>query len=372
MTKSNEELDKAMIKSGLKREEVILFLKNSSLFTDKFFSLCLKNKDFNPMQYLIRLLLNNDKIVITNVVGQYQITSSGGKITVFDAYGEEIKTIETIDPKTQQKTTEEIKIRYNIEIQRVSAGADPKRARFYSATFDAENLGKKQDYKDLTESYIIFITEHDVFKKGQTIYYVDRYIEWKDKEGKVIGREPFNDGAHIIYVNASLKGKKNLPKEKLTELERALHDLHCIDYRDMYCEELREPVKYLKETKEGETFMLDFFEQEIQKAREETMKEMEAKIKEIEKARKAEEKARKAEEKARKAEEKARKAEEKARKQAEKQAKQAQKQGKLEGMAEAVINNIRSLMETMNITAENAMNALKIPQEKHEFYLAQL
>ena len=322
------------------------------------------------MQYLIRLLLNNDKIVITNVVGQYQITSSGGKITVFDAYGEEIKTIETIDPKTQQKTTEEIKIRYNIEIQRVSAGADPKRARFYSATFDAENLGKKQDYKDLTESYIIFITEHDVFKKGQTIYYVDRYIEWKDKEGKVIGREPFNDGAHIIYVNASLKGKKNLPKEKLTELERALHDLHCIDYRDMYCEELR--VKYLKETKEGETFMLDFFEQEIQKAREETMKEMEAKIKEIEKARKAEEKARKAEEKARKAEEKARKAEEKARKQAEKQAKQAQKQGKLEGMAEAVINNIRSLMETMNITAENAMNALKIPQEKHEFYLAQL
>ena len=135
------------------------------------------------------------------------------------------------------------------------------------------------------------------------------------------------------------------------ELERALHDLHCIDYRDMYCEELREPVKYLKETKEGETFMLDFFEQEIQKAKEEAMKEAEAKIREIEKARKAEEKARK---------------------QAEKQAKQAQKQGKLEGMAEAVINNIRSLMETMNITAENAMNALKIPQEKHEFYLAQL
>ena len=103
----------------------------------------------------------------------------------------------------------------------------------------------------------------------------------------MIGRKPFNDGAHIIYVNASLKGKKNLPKEKLTELERALHDLHCKDYRDMYCEELREPVKYLKETKEGETFMLDFFEKEIQKAKEEAMKEAEAKIKEIEEARKA-------------------------------------------------------------------------------------
>ena len=335
-----------MIKNGLKREKLLVFLKNSSLFTDKFFSLCLKNKDFNPMQYLIRLLLNNDKIVITNVVGQYQITSSGGKVTVFDAYGEEIKTVEIIDSKTQQKTTEEIKIRYNIEIQRVSAGADPKRARFYSATFDAENLGEKQDYKDLTESYIIFITEHDVFKKGQTIYYVDRFIEWKDKEGKVIGREPFNDGAHIIYVNASLKGKKNLPKERLTELERALHDLHCKDYRDMYCEELREPVKYLKETKEGETFMLDFFEKEIQKAKEEAMKEAEAKIREIEKARKAEEKARKEAEKQAK---QAQKAEEKARKEAEKQAKQAQKQGKIEGMLETAKNLLKEGFSIDNV-----------------------
>ena len=29
-------------------------------------------------------------------------------------------------------------------------------------------------------------------------------------------------------------------------------------------------------------------------------------------------------------------------------------------------------METMNVNAEKAMKALKIPQEKHEFYLAQL
>ena len=305
------------------------------------------------MQCLIRLLLNNDKIVITNVVGQYQITSSGGKITVFDAYGEEIKTVEAIYPKTQKKTTKEIKIRYNIEIQRVSAGADPKRARFYSATFDAENLGEKQDYKDLTESYIIFITEHDVFGEGKTIYYVDRHIEWKDENGNVEGRKPFNDGAHIIYVNASLKGKKNLPKEKLTELERALHDLHCIDYRDMYCEELREPVKYLKETEEGETFMLDFFEKEIQKAKEEAMKDAEAKIKEIEKARKEAEKqakqAQKAEEKARKEAEKqakqAQKAEEKARKEAEKQAKQA----KFEGILETAKNLLKEGFSVDNV-----------------------
>ena len=89
----------------------------------------------------------------------------------------------------------------------------------------------------------------------------------------------------------------------------------------MYCEELREPVKYLKETKDGETFMLDFFEKEIQKAREETMKEAEAKIREIEKARK----------------------------EAEKQAKQALNQGKLEGMLETAKNLLKEGFSIDNV-----------------------
>ncbi len=272
MTDVNNELEQPITMNGLSREQVVLFIKDSNLFTDKFFSLCLKNKDFNPMQFLIRLFLNNDKIVITNVVGQYHITSSGGKVSVLDAYGEEIKTVEIIDPETQEKKTEKIRIRYNIEIQKVSAGANPKRARYYSATLDAESLGEKQDYKELAENYIIFITEHDVFGEGSTIYYIDRFIEWKDENGNVKGKKPFNDGSHIMYVDASLKGKKNLPKEQLTELERALHDLYCKDYYDMYCEELREPVKYLKSTKEGEIFMLDFFEQAIKQAEERVRK----------------------------------------------------------------------------------------------------
>ena len=42
------------------------------------------------------------------------------------------------------------------------------------------------------------------------------------------------------------------------------------------------------------------------------------------------------------------------------------------GIAKSLLNSIKSLMETMNVTAEKAMKALKIPQEEHEFYLAQL
>ena len=42
------------------------------------------------------------------------------------------------------------------------------------------------------------------------------------------------------------------------------------------------------------------------------------------------------------------------------------------GIAKTLLNSIKSLMETMNVTAEKAMKALKIPQEEQEFYLAQL
>ena len=48
------------------------------------------------------------------------------------------------------------------------------------------------------------------------------------------------------------------------------------------------------------------------------------------------------------------------------------KAGIAEGMAEAIINNIKSLMQNLNMTAENAIKTLNIPPEKHEFYLAQL
>ncbi len=47
-------------------------------------------------------------------------------------------------------------------------------------------------------------------------------------------------------------------------------------------------------------------------------------------------------------------------------------EGEKLGMAKSSLNSIKSIIETMNITAEKAMKALKIPQEEHDFYLAQL
>ena len=47
------------------------------------------------------------------------------------------------------------------------------------------------------ETYVIFITEHDVTGKGEPIYRVERKILETD--------EFFDDGSHILYVNGAEK-----------------------------------------------------------------------------------------------------------------------------------------------------------------------
>ena len=54
--------------------------------------------------------------------------------------------------------------KYDIEVQRADNGADPHRARYHSSVMDVENLDEKQDYRDLPDTYVIFITEKDAVK----------------------------------------------------------------------------------------------------------------------------------------------------------------------------------------------------------------
>ena len=141
--------------------------------------------------------------------------------------------------------------RYNVEIQQESEGASPKRARYHSGLLDMNTLNPGQDYEELPESYVIFITRDDVPGKGLPIYHADRVIE---ETGDMFG-----DGAHIIYVNSSIQNED-------TDLGRLMHDLHCKNADEMYSEILSKRVSELKET-EGETGSMC-------EALEELMKEM--------------------------------------------------------------------------------------------------
>lgn len=127
------------------------------------------------------------------------------------------------------------KKQYNIEIQQDNEGASPKRARYHSGLMDMNTLRAGQDFDELPESYVIFITRGDTLGCGLPIYHIDRII----KETK----EDFLDESHIIYVNSQVQDE--------TELGHLMHDLYCKNADEMHSGILAQRVRELKETQKG-------------------------------------------------------------------------------------------------------------------------
>ena len=144
---------------------------------------------------------------------------------------------------------------FNIEIQREKEGAAPRRARYHSSMMDANALPEGTDYKKLPESYVIFITETDVLGKGKPLYVIRRTIEGDG--------EPFGDGSHIIYVNASIVDD--------TPLGNLMHDFQCVQPDEMYYPVLAERAGAFKNTEKGEIYMSSKWEQFVQEISKEAM-----------------------------------------------------------------------------------------------------
>ncbi len=176
---------------------------------------------------------------------------------------------------------------YDVEVQCRPSGADVHRARFHSSMIDSKMLRENQKFKELHDSYVIFITKTDVVGDGLPMYHVERMFQ---ETGRA-----FKDGSHIIYVNGNYKNEDD-PVGKL------MHDFRCTSSDDMYYRELARQVAYFKETEGGQEIMCKGFRELAEELAKELAVEMAEELAE-EKARElAEEKARElAEEKAREA-----------------------------------------------------------------------
>ena len=119
-----------------------------------------------------------------------------------------------------------------------------RRARYHESMMTTRMLKEKQEFKELRDSYVIFICQHDKFKKNQPIYHVDKIVR---ETG-----EKFEDGAHIIYVNGKYRGKD--------DFGRLAHDFNCKKSKNLYFEPFAEGVRHFKETEEGRDIMCESFE----------------------------------------------------------------------------------------------------------------
>ena len=115
----------------------------------------------------------------------------------------------------------------------------------YTSILDAHRLHPGDDFSNLPETFVIFITENDVIGKGKPIYRIERRIDDTD--------ELFDDGEHIIYVNGA-------DKDASTELGKLMHDFFCTDPDDMHYRELANKVRYFKEDEKGVAAMCKVME----------------------------------------------------------------------------------------------------------------
>ena len=105
-------------------------------------------------------------------------------------------------------------------------------------------MQKGEDFDKLPETYVVFITEHDVLGKGKPLYRIGRYI--------FDTNESFDDGSHILYVNGAYRDE--------TPIGKLMHDFSCTDPANMYYDVLAERVRFFKESKEGISIMCKVME----------------------------------------------------------------------------------------------------------------
>lgn len=202
-------------------------LRKFRLMDDDFMSKVF-DQNIEATQLLLNIILQRTDIKVKTVTAQREFKTTFGHSVKFDVYAED----------DNEKP-------YDIEIQRSDRGASPQRARYNNSVLDTYLLKKGKDYKELIETYVIFITENDVFAQGIPLYHIERKILETD--------ELFDDGSHIIFVN----GQYSNPNDDIGKL---MHDFRCVEADNMYFEALAKKVKYFKETEGGSNAMCKMME----------------------------------------------------------------------------------------------------------------
>ena len=195
-------------------------IKNFTLMSDIFMRNVFKKREC--LEYVLQVIMEKQDLYVIDQVIQKDYKNLQGRSAVMDCVAR--------DSTGKQ---------FDVEIQQDNEGASPKRARYHSGLMDMNTLNPGQDFEELPESYVIFITRDDILGYGLPIYHIDRQIKELN--------EAFQDEAHIIYVNSR--------KQDDTELGKLMHDLHCKKADEMHSPILAKRMYELKETQKGVELM---------------------------------------------------------------------------------------------------------------------
>ncbi|MGN0162018.1 MAG: PD-(D/E)XK nuclease family transposase [Candidatus Ornithomonoglobus sp.] len=200
----------------LQHEKDLEYIRNFRLIDDDFMSVVFS--DIECAELLLQIIMDKDDLRVIKVNTQKAFKNLHGHSITIDIFAED-----------------SVNTKYDVEVQRADSGAVPKRARYNSSIIDANVLEPGDDYENLSDVYVIFITENDIIGDNKPIYHIQRTIE---ESGRA-----FDDGSHIIYVNGEIKNE--------TKLGRLMHDFYCTKPDAMEYKVLADKVRYFKENENG-------------------------------------------------------------------------------------------------------------------------
>ena len=160
---------------------------------------------------------------------------------------------------------------YNVEMQVLRKPAIEKRARYYHGQIDMEILLSGLSYKELPDTYVIFICDFDPYGKGKYRYTRKAICE---EEPELL----MEDGAHTIFLSTKGTNKDEVPPELVRFLEFVGTPLQDSDknFNDDLIRKLQKSIREVKASREmGARYMTfeEYLKEEREEAREEGRQE---------------------------------------------------------------------------------------------------
>jgi len=197
---------------------------------------------------------------------------------------------------------------FNAEVQQKNTGDLPRRSRFYNGMIDSKLLPSGSvNYNELSDVFIITIMSFDLFGEGRYRYTFEMTCE-ESQELKL------KDGATRIFLNTKGKNPDEVSQDILDLLaffeDSTYETAKALNNEKIW--KLYEKIDAIKKSEEIGVKWMNAWEERIYMERE------------------------------------------------------ARAQGLAEGRLDTMVESIKNLMESMELTQGQAMDALKIPEENRE------
>ena len=161
----------------LSLEEKLERVKNFRPIDDVFFEVLAENKEV--LEEMLRTILEDSGLIVLDVITQHSARNIYGRSVRLDA-------LCTLGDGTK----------CNIEVQRSDDDDHLRRARFNASSITVKESNPGDDFKDILELFIVYISEFDFLKENRAIYHVDKVIR---ESGTIV-----DDGLHEVFVNTAI------------------------------------------------------------------------------------------------------------------------------------------------------------------------